>query len=168
MSDLLHSQTDFDNSSNEEKMNTEIIDKDINFYDENKLIKRYHTTVNNPYNDDKTYTQLMQIVLPTVNDNDKSPCICVDKSTAKNEIYIYLPPYGNDYIYPINASLKVPDLLNYIYNIEEFKKYYPSMQFEFVLTLIVNCESEEYDSESFLQLTLDKIPTSQAILLERA
>ena len=42
------------------------------------------------------------------------------------------------------------------------------MQFEFILTLTMNCDPEEYDSESFLELTLDKIPTSQAILIEQS
>ena len=159
MSDLSSSESDLNNYSDEEK-EMHIIDA--------LLIKRYHTIVNNRYKTDHTYTQFMQIVLPTINVYDESPIICIDKSTAKNEFYIYLPPHGNDYIYQINAALNVQDLLNYIYNLEEFKKCYPTMQFEFILTLTMDCEPEEYDSESFLQLTLDKIPISQAVLLERA
>jgi hypothetical protein len=162
MSELSTSEFDLNNYSDEEKEIHHMIDVEA------ELNERYHTTVNNRYKTDKTYTQLMQIVLPTVDVNDESPIICIDKSTAKKEFYIYLPPYGNDYIFPINADLKVSDLLNYICNIEEFKKYYPIMQFEFILTLTMNCHPEEYDSESFLQLTLDKIPTSQAILIEQS
>ena len=162
MANVSSSQNNLNTYSDEEKEIHHMIDVEA------ELDERYHTIVNNRYKTDETYTQLMQIVLPTVNDNDESPIICIDKSTAKNEFYIYLPPYGNDYIYPINADLKVPDLLNYICNIEEFKKYYPTMQFEFILTLTMNCDPEEYDSESFLQLTLDKIPTSQAILIEQS
>jgi len=159
MSDLSSSESDLNNYSDEEK-EMHIVDAE--------LIKRYHTIVNNRYKTDHTYTQFMQIVLPTINVYDKSPIICIDKSTAKNEFYIYLPPHGNDYIYQINSALNVQDLLNYIYNLEEFKKCYPTMQFDFILTLTMDCEPEEYDSESFLQLTLDKIPISQAVLLERA
>jgi len=163
MSDSSASEIYLNNYSDEEK-EMHMVDA------ETELEERYHIIVNNRYKTDETYTQLMQIVLPTVNvdDDDESPIICIDKSTAKKEFYIYMPPYGNDYIFPINADLKVPDLLNYICNIEEFKKYYPSMQFEFILTLTMNCDPEEYDSESFLQLTLDKIPTSQAILIEQS
>ena len=162
MSELSNSEFDLNNYSDEEKEIHHMVDVEA------ELNERYHTTVNNRYKTDETYTQIMQIVLPTVDVNDESPIICIDKSTAKKEFYIYLPPYGNDYIFPINADLKVPDLLNYICNIEEFKKYYPIMQFEFILTLTMNCDPEEYDSESFLELTLDKIPTSQAILIEQS
>ena len=162
MSELSNSEIDLNNYSDEEKEIHRMIDVEA------ELNERYHTIVNNRYKTDETYTQLMQIVLPTVDVNDESPIICIDKSTAKKEFYIYLPPYGNDYIFPINHDLKVPDLLNYIYNIEEFKKCYSIMQFEFILTLTMNCDPEEYDSESFLELTLDKIPTSQAILIEQS
>lgn len=162
MSDLSASEIDLNNYSDEEKEMHRMIDVKA------ELNERYHIIVNNRYKTDETYTQLMQIVLPTVDVNDESPIICIDKSTAKKEFYIYLPPYGNDYIYPINAALNVQDLLNYIYSLEEFKKCYPVMQFEFILTLTMNCDPEEYDSESFLELTLDKIPTSQAILIEQS
>jgi hypothetical protein len=161
MFDLSASEIYLNNYSDEEK-EMHMVDAEA------ELEERYHIIVNNRYKTDETYTQLMQIVLPTVNVDDESLIICIDKSTAKKELYIYLPPYGNDYIFPINAALKVPDLLNYIYNLEEFKKCYPTMQFEFILTLTMDCEPEEYDSESFLELTLDKIPTSQAILIEQS
>ncbi len=93
---------------------------------------------------------------------DTSLCIIVDKSVDKNIFYIYVPPTGKEYIFPIDPSLTFQSLLDHIlYSTNEFIEYYKrGVRYEFVLEQLFHCD-ENYTSETFLKIPLDSIPVAQ-------
>jgi hypothetical protein len=159
MSELYTFEFGLNNYSDEE---VNILDADAELIEKN-----YHTIVSKRYEEDETYTQLMQIEVPKLENDDELQCICIDKSTAKNKFYVYLPPNGNDYLFSIDSEVTFQNLLDTIYSIAEFREHYPNMQFDFSLNDDFETNPNQYDSESFLELTLDKIPLAQGVLIER-
>ncbi len=79
---------------------------------------------------DASYKQVLQISISMDDDTNKqtddtnkqtdeiqidtSLCIIVDKSVDKNIFYIYVPPTGKEYIFPIDPSLTFQSLLDHI------------------------------------------------------
>jgi hypothetical protein len=108
--------------------------------------------------DDTSYTAVLQISIP----NNDTTCLIVDKSVDRKVFYIYMPPTGKEYLFPIDPTRTFRMLLHYIiYSTEEFNDYYlQGIQLEFVLEKLFNCD-EEYTSETFLDIPLDKIPLAQ-------
>jgi hypothetical protein len=112
--------------------------------------------------DDTSYTQLLQLSIP----NNDTSCLVVDKSVDRKVFYIYIPPTGKEYLFPIDPTRTFRMLLHYIiYSTEEFNNYYlQSIQLEFVLEKLIDCD-EEYTSETFLDIPLDKIPLAQGKII---
>lgn len=108
--------------------------------------------------DDSSYTAVLQISVPY----DDTCCLIVDKSVDRNIFHIYMPPTGKEYLFPIDPTRTFRMLLHYIiYSTEEFNNYYlQGIQLEFVLERLFKCD-EEYTSETFLNIPLDKIPLAQ-------
>ena len=119
---------------------------------------------------DPSYKQVLQITIPYDRNclEDYTPCVVVDKSVDKNEFYIYIPPNGNEYIFQIDPELTFQNLLDHIlYSTEEFSEYYKQgTRFEFVLEELFHC-NEQYTSESFLKIPLDKIPIAQGSIVAK-
>ena len=126
---------------------------------------------------DPSYNQLLQISISTERDSIKTDedkptddkpteedgfCIVIDKSVDKNIFYIYMPPSGKEYIFPIDPSLTFQSLLDHIlYSTNEFiEKYKHGVRYEFVLEKLFDCD-ENYTSETFLKIPLDSIPIAQ-------
>ena len=112
--------------------------------------------------DDTSYTQLLQLSIP----NNDTYCLIVDKSVDRKVFYIYLPPTGKEYLFPIDPTRTFRMLLHYIiYSTKEFNDYYlQGIQLEFVLKKLIDC-NEEYTSETFLDIPLDKIPLARGKII---
>ena len=77
-----------------------------------------------------------------------------------------MPPTGKEYLFPIDPTRTFRMLLHYIlYSTDEFNDYYlKSIQLEFVLEKLIDCD-EEYTSETFLDIPLNKIPLAQGKII---
>ena len=148
-----HFGDDYDSDPNEVDDNN---DNDNDNDNDNENVINYR----NP--DDTSYTSLLQLSIPNID----TSYLVIDKSVDRKVFYIYMPPTGKAYLFPIDPTRTFRMLLHYIiYSTEELNDYYlKSIQLEFVLEKLIDC-NEEYTSETFLDIPLDKIPLAQGKII---